>query len=396
MKHKIEALCALAQVILLSYAGSRYNPFQIIRLGLGRLVYLVGPAAASFCLCLLAMLALRPLAIAVDLIDRPGGRKHHTGEVPVVGGLGMLLGIVLGTGLLPLPDWTAGTLLAACAMLVTVGLVDDRFDLSPWTRLSVQIAASLTLILGAGATVNSLGAPFGTPIELDGLTSYVITAVSMIAAVNAFNMLDGMDGLAGALAMVALIALAFLASQGGNAVALSVSVVIMAAVAAFLLSNLPIEFNRNVRCFMGDSGSTLLGISVAWLCVEVSQAATPAAKPMTMLWIVAIPLFDLCWTVIRRSIRGIPPFRSDQGHFHHLVLRAGFGVKGAFVLLVLLAAILAMFGIAIDLAGVSDSWSLVLLVLAGALVVKLLNSPDLIWKMAPRALRHHRRAVSDP
>jgi UDP-GlcNAc:undecaprenyl-phosphate GlcNAc-1-phosphate transferase len=351
---------------------------------------------ASFCLCLLAMLALRPVAFAVNLIDRPGGRKLHKGEVPVVGGLGMLLGIVLGTGILNLPGWNSGTLLAACAMLVTIGLLDDRFDVSPWTRLSVQIAASLTLILGASATVKTLGAPFGETIMLEGPLSYAVTTISMVAAVNAFNMLDGMDGLAGALAMVALIALAFLAGQGGHTVALSVSVVIMAAVAAFLLSNLPIEFNRNVRCFMGDSGSTLLGISVAWLCVEVSQAATPAVRPVTMLWIVAIPLFDLCWTVIRRSSQGIPPFRSDQGHFHHLVLRAGFGVKGAFVLLVLLAASLAIFGIAIDLAGIPDSWSLLLLVIAAAAVIKLLNSPDLIWKMAPRALRHHRRAVSEP
>jgi UDP-GlcNAc:undecaprenyl-phosphate GlcNAc-1-phosphate transferase len=356
-------------------------------------VYLIGPAAASFFLCLLAMLALRPVAIAINLIDRPGGRKHHTGEVPVVGGLGMLLGIVLGTGLLPLADWTAGTLLAASAMLVTVGLLDDRFDLSPWTRLSVQVAASLTLIFGAGATVSSLGAPFGELISLQGSASYVFTAVSMIAAINAFNMLDGMDGLAGALAMVALIALAFLASEGGHTVALSVSVVIMAAVAAFLLSNLPIDFNRNVRCFMGDSGSTLLGISVAWLCVEVSQAPAPVTNPITMLWIVAIPLFDLCWTIIRRSIRGIPPFRSDQGHFHHLVLQAGFGVKWAFILLVLLAALLATFGILVDLAGIPDSWSLGLLVVAGACVVMLLNNPDLLWKLVPPPFRNRRRAA---
>jgi UDP-GlcNAc:undecaprenyl-phosphate/decaprenyl-phosphate GlcNAc-1-phosphate transferase len=358
-------------------------------------VYLIGPAAASFSLCLLAMFALRPVAIAVDLIDRPGGRKGHTGDIPVVGGLGMLLGIILGTGLLPLPDWTAGTLLAACSMLVTVGLIDDRFDLSPWTRLSVQIAASLTLIFGAGTTVNTLGAPFGEPILLHGFASYAATAIAMVAAVNAFNMLDGMDGLAGALAMVALFALAILASQDGQTVSLSVSVVIMAAVAAFLISNLPIELNRSVRCFMGDSGSTLLGILVAWLCVEVSQAETPAAQPITMLWIVAIPLYDLCWTVIRRSIRGIPPFRSDQGHFHHLVLQAGFGVKGAFILLILLAILLATLGIAIDYAGIPDSWSLALLVLAGAFIVKLLNSPDLIWRLVPKAYRNAKQAIPD-
>jgi len=341
------------------------------------------------------MFALRPVAIAVKLIDRPGGRKRHVGEVPVVGGIGMLLGMVLGMGLLPLPDWTAGTLLAACAMLVTVGLIDDRFDLSPWTRLSVQIAASIVLIFGAGAAINTLGAPFGEPIRLEGMTSYVMTAIIIIAAINAFNMLDGLDGLAGALAMVALAALALLASQGGNTVVLYVSVVIMAAVAAFLVSNVPIEFNRNVRCFMGDSGSTLLGVSVAWLCIEASQGSTPIAQPVTMLWIVAIPMYDLCWTVVRRSIRGIPPFRSDQGHFHHLLLQAGFGVEGAFIVLALLALLLASFGVVLDWVGVADSWSLALLVIAGILIVRLLYYTALIRKLVPRALRSANPAISD-
>ncbi len=82
---------------------------------------LIGPAAASFALCLLAMFALRPVAIAVDLIDRPGGRKRHVGEVPVVGGLGMLLGMMLGTGLMPSASEATGVLLAASALLVTSG-----------------------------------------------------------------------------------------------------------------------------------------------------------------------------------------------------------------------------------------------------------------------------------
>ena len=355
-------------------------------------MHLIGPAAASFCLCLLAMFALRPLAIAVKLIDRPGGRKLHVGEVPVFGGLGMLLGMVLGMGLVPLPDQTSGTLLAACAILVTVGLIDDRFGLSPWIRLPAQITAALMLILGARAVVTTLGAPFGEPLQLEGMASYAITVVSVIAAINAFNMLDGMDGLAGALAMVAVAALAILANQSGNFVALAFSVVIMSAVAAFLMSNLPMDANRHHRCFMGDSGSTLLGLSVAWLCIEVSQGPTPAARPVTMLWIVAIPLFDLCWTVIRRTIRGVPPFRSDQGHLHHMVLGAGFGEKGAFILFVVIAVLLASFGIMLDRVGVADSWSLALLVVAGILTVILLSHPERIWKLVPPAFRRARPA----
>lgn len=377
------------------YTSAARFSMVIQAIAYGGHVHLIGPAAASFSLCLLAMFALRPLAIAVKLIDRPGERKLHAGEVPVVGGLGMLLGMVLGMGLLPLPDWTAGTLLAASSILVTVGLIDDRFELSPWTRLPVQIASAVVLIIGARAAVATVGSPFGEEIQLDGIVSFVFTVVIIVAAINAFNMLDGMDGLAGALAIVSLAALAFLAHAGGAVAALSVSVVMMGAVAAFLLSNLPISFNRDVRCFMGDSGSTLLGISVAWLCIAVSQAPDHAARPVTMLWVVALPLYELSWTVIRRTIRGISPFKPDNGHLHHLVLQAGFGVRGAFVLFVALAVLLAFFGVTVDRLGMSDSWSFALLISVGGVIVWLLYQPDLIWKLVPRPLRRGRPVVQD-
>src|SRR5687768_7299311 len=112
--------------------------------GKGRIVLnLLLPAAASFALTLLAIFALRPIAIAVDLVDRPGGRKTHFGDVPIVGGLAMLLGVVLGGGLLPPQAAPPAAFLAACSVLVTVGLVDDRFEISPWARLPVQIVAAM-------------------------------------------------------------------------------------------------------------------------------------------------------------------------------------------------------------------------------------------------------------
>src|SRR5215472_4174334 len=146
-------------------------------------------AAASFFTCWLAIVALRPVAIAVDLVDRPGGRKTHHGEIPVVGGLAMFLGIVLGVGLLRFSAASAGPFLAACAILVTVGLIDDRFDLSPWTRLPGQIAAVFVLIVGSGAMVMTLGNPFGTGvINFSELGALAFTIFIVISAINAFNM----------------------------------------------------------------------------------------------------------------------------------------------------------------------------------------------------------------
>jgi len=349
---------------------------------------LIGPALASFALCLMAIVALRPLAIAVDLIDRPGGRKTHHGEVPIVGGLAMYLGVVLGVGLLPLPDSVGGAFLAACTVLVTVGLIDDRFDLSPWARFPAQISAALVLMIGSGAIVTSLGDLFGNgDVVLSGLGSPLFTIIITIAAINAFNMLDGMDGLAGTTAVTSLIALGVMSWTGAFTTTTGVCFVVGGSVVAFLLFNLPTHLNRAMRCFMGDAGSTLLGFSVAWLCIRVSQGPGETVAPVTTLWAVAMPLYELIWTTLRRLMRGVSPFRPDASHFHHMLLKAGFGVRGAFGVFVVLASVLASIGLLANHYALPDRYSLILLLVVGVGVVGLMYRADLLWKLVPESVR---------
>jgi UDP-GlcNAc:undecaprenyl-phosphate GlcNAc-1-phosphate transferase len=356
------------------------------RFGKGRIVlHLLLPAAASFALTLLAIFALRPLAIAVDLVDRPGGRKTHFGDVPIVGGLAMLLGIVLGGGLLPPQAAPATAFLAACSVLVTVGLVDDRFEISPWARLPVQVIAALILMVGAGAAVTTLGDPLGTgPIEFSTFGSVIFTVAIVMAAINAFNMLDGLDGLAGAIALIGFVALAVVSGADGGA---GQSLVVAGSVAAFLVFNMPSQFNRRVRCFMGDSGSTLLGFCVAWLCLQVSQGAGREVAPVTTLWVVALPVYEVVWSTVRRLLRGTSPFLPDSKHFHHQLLAAGFGVRGTFAILTTLALLLAAFGVVAHYAGLSDTVSFVLLAACGVAVVSLMYRAELLWKLVPDALK---------
>jgi UDP-GlcNAc:undecaprenyl-phosphate GlcNAc-1-phosphate transferase len=357
---------------------------------------LVGPAAASLFACLLAILALRPVAVVVDLVDRPGGRKTHRGEVPIVGGIAMFLGTSLGVGLLS-PSASVGIFLGACAMLVTTGLLDDRFELSPWTRLGVQAAASILMVMGSGISVTTIGNPFGTgPIELSGFGSHALTVLVTIAAINSFNMLDGMDGLAGAMALTGLIGLVWLASGSGLAYEAGVAAAFIGAVAAFLVFNLPARFNRGMRCFMGDAGSMLLGFAVAWLCVRISQQAAVSVAPVTMLWLVALPMYELLWTTLRRLALGVSPFLADRDHFHHLLIRSGLGVRGAFTVFVALATLLAAIGIALNRLGVPDFVSMLLFVLGGCGVTWLMTRAELLLPIVPPGLRRQGLAAGTP
>jgi UDP-GlcNAc:undecaprenyl-phosphate/decaprenyl-phosphate GlcNAc-1-phosphate transferase len=353
----------------------------------------VAAAAGSFFTCWIAIVALRPLAIAVDLVDRPGGRKTHHGDVPVVGGLAMFLGVVLGVGLLPFPSASAGAFLAACAILVTVGLVDDRFDLSPWTRLPGQIAAALVLSVGSGTLVVTLGDPFGTgTINFSQFGAVAFTIFIIISAINAFNMLDGMDGLAGTSALASLLAVAYVSYAAHLPMPLTMSLVIIGAVCAFLFFNVPLRGTARAECFMGDAGSTLLGFCVAWLCIQVSQGATRPVSAVTTLWFVALPLYELVWSTIRRVIRGVSPFKADADHFHHLLLKAGFGTRGAYTVFATLTFLLAGVGLLCSHYKVPDHISLLLLAVLGCITIRLMYGARLFWALVPRSISRGRVA----
>lgn len=348
-----------------------------------------GAAAACFFATLLAMAALRPVAVAVDLVDKPGGRKTHHGEVPVVGGIAMFLGCVFGVGLLPANPFVSAPLLSAGALVVLVGMLDDRFELSPYARLTAHLAAALLVFsTTADLTITTLGSPFGSsPVVFSTTSAAVFSCVAIVGAINAFNMLDGMDGLAGTMAFIALVALAALAAVAGDGAIASVALVSAGAVAAFLIFNIPAPFNRRFRCFMGDSGSTLLGFLLACMCISISQGEGPKISPTTALWVVAIPLYELLWTTLRRVLRGKSPFHPDRAHFHHKLLDAGFGVRGAFFVLICVGLLYAGAGVVIHSLEVHDGISFLAWLLTGLGTVVLMHNASLLWHVVPHSLR---------
>lgn len=348
---------------------------------------LLGCALAAFVTALLAIAALRPLAGVIDLIDRPKGHKAHEGEVPVIGGLAMLLGLLVGVGLTP-PEFQPGfSFAAACSILIVVGLVDDRFDISPWARLPVHAAAAMFALKGAGLMVTQLGDPFGTGvIVLQPIWSQALTLLLIMGAINAFNMLDGMDGLAGATALVGFALFAVTSSADGLSATTFLSLIGIGIVAAFLVFNVPALYNRSFRCFMGDAGSTLLGFVLAWLCIAVSQDSRSSFGPVAVLWFVAMPIYELVWTMVRRLSRGRSPFRPDREHFHHLLQSAGFSVRGAFGVYVTLCVLIGLTGVVLhELLGASDALMFAAFHVLGAAVVVLMYRATVLRRIVPSA-----------
>lgn len=291
------------------------------------------------------LFALRPMAESAGLIDKPGGRKTHHGDIPVVGGIAMFAGLIVASLAGPgLADSTVGLLVVA-AFMVALGVLDDRFNLPPNVRLFAHLSAAIALVYAMQDSVGSLGDLFGTgPISL-GWMSLPFTVVATVALVNAFNMLDGLDGLAGTAGLVAFGGMMVIGRE--NSGVLLVAGSMFGAVAAFLVFNLPLQINSNIRTFMGDAGSTLLGFVLAGLALRMVQPLPDSIgfAPILILWLMPIPIFELFTSTVRRLIKGIPPSQADSGHFHHVLVRAGFSVRAVCALYAIVSLASCLFGI---------------------------------------------------
>ena len=302
----------------------------------------------------LFMFALRPLARGIGLIDRPGGRKSHEGDIPVIGGLAMLAGILVGGILQPGLIENYPYFLAAVVILVVVGAVDDRYELPPSVRFLAQACAVVLMIYGANMVAQDLGSVlFGDVIQL-GWFGPIFTLILVLTAINAFNLFDGSDGVAGIQALIALTFLGFAALMGGAAHALPLIANLIGVVFGFLIFNWPSRRTLHVRAFMGDAGSTMLGFALAWVSVELSQGASRVITPMVVLWVFALPVFDLFSSMLRRVRAGRSPFHADSEHLHHILKRLGLSSRQVAQVILATSATLAGFGVGGYLLGLSD------------------------------------------
>lgn len=327
----------------------------------------------------LFMFALRPLARGVGLIDRPGGRKCHDGDIPIIGGLSMLAGILVGSVVLPGSIEKYPYFLAAVIILVLVGAVDDRYDLPPSVRFLAQACAVVLMIYGADLVASDLGEIwFGNVVQL-GWLAPIFTLVLVLTAINAFNLFDGSDGVAGIQALIALVFLGFVALIGGATGTVPLIANLIGVVFGFLIFNWPSKRTFHVRAFMGDAGSTMLGFALAWVSVDLSQGSDRVITPMVVLWVFALPVFDLFSSMLRRIRAGRSPFHADSEHLHHILKRLGLTSRQVAQIILATSAVLAGFGVGGYLLGLSDS---VLLAcwMAGLFGYYLLFGSNLVFK----------------
>lgn len=308
----------------------------------------------SFLVTLLLLCLFRPLSFKLGLVDNPGGRKKHGGAVPLVGGWA----IFLGFSIMLLPAMMFRTpycifWLAGVALCVISG-IDDRFHLRASSRFIMHLVVITMIALFGKTVIVQLGDLFGTGVLFLGWGSLFFTSFAVVGIINAVNMMDGADGLTACVSLVELSLMLFLAWQRHLTMEVMIIVAFMGTLLAFLLFNFPAKLTEKYKVFLGDAGSTLIGLVLAWLCIRLTQRPD-GYPPALMLWLVALPLMDTLHLMINRKVRGVPAFQADRRHIHHICLQMNCSPKQITLLLSVASLLIGLLGIGLYQAQVPDA-----------------------------------------
>jgi len=342
----------------------------------------------TFVLTLLAIFILIPVANRIGLVDKPQGRKQHVGAIPLIGGISVFTGVAITLSVFGLPGDTHWYYLLCGGTIVILGVFDDFLDLSVKIRLVAQVIIALVMMYGLQLYVANLGDLFGLGAVGLGYIGIPFTVIAVIAAINAFNMIDGIDGLAGMLSGVSFVSLTLMMGIGGQLEHAVLPMVLVFALIPYLMFNLDLVGKGKGKIFMGDAGSMLIGLSVIWLLIIGSQSDSASFRPVTALWVIAIPLMDMVAIMIRRIRKGQSPLIADREHLHHIFLRLGLNSRQALVVITSLAAMLATIGVVGEYLMVPDLIMLLLFLLIFALYSM---SLQYIWRITRFVKRYKAR-----
>ena len=349
-----------------------YTPVQVLRD-----VWWIG--AVGLIVALVITPIVRLIAYRARVVDRPDDLlKPHGRPVAYLGGVAMCVGLLAGLAayvvvmpagprhwaalksdlpslrlgaLMSNPLWKLMAIALACVTIMIVGLVDDVRQIRPRTKVYGQVLAAIILFIGGVGTHMARVIPFLAvylPEPVLMLLSAALLLILVIATCNATNLLDGLDGLCGG--VTAIIALGFVALAvwlalwdrfpGTDQLRVALCLAMAGGVLGFLPYNIP-----PASIFMGDAGSMLLGFFVAAMIALFCQEG-PARWFIAACVVFALPILDTALAVVRRLLGGKSIFTGDRSHLYDQLVDRGMSVKQVVVLFYILAAVAAVFGVA--------------------------------------------------
>ena len=245
----------------------------------------------------------------------------HKGAIPRIGGLAIVAGILIPTAILidldgPYLGIFIGTLLVAA-----LGLFDDLHNVTPSRKLVAVMVIALIPVAGFGVTFDRLTIPGVGDFDI-GWVAYPLSVLWIALLANLVNLIDGMDSLAAGIVAIAAAAFAILSASFGRTDAAVLSAIVCGSTLAFLFHNY-----HPAKIFMGDSGALALGFLLATLSLDGVLKTAAAITLVAPLLVLAVPILDTSFVVLKRLKYGRAPWRADHNHFYHRFMRIGFSQR---------------------------------------------------------------------
>ena len=319
---------------------------------------MISPFVISFLLPVILSLLITPLVIRfanmIGATDKPGERKVHTTVMPRIGGLGIFLSAAISIIIVfsLFPEFfseiveggrTTGILVFCFVSLFSLGFWDDLKPLSPEVKFGVQFALA-ALIYIAGFKISNITNPLGMGMLNVEIIDFPLTILWIVGITNAFNLIDGLDGLTSGVATIACISIFSVAAMSGEMEVALLSLIVAGSLVGFLRYN----FNPG-KIFLGESGSLIIGFSLALLSIQSTAKLTTGFALLFPLLVLALPITDTLVSMLRRLLGSFLKnqsedapsllkrlhgmFSPDKSHIHHRLLSMGLSHRGTVLVL---------------------------------------------------------------
>ncbi|EAG3888682.1 undecaprenyl/decaprenyl-phosphate alpha-N-acetylglucosaminyl 1-phosphate transferase [Listeria monocytogenes] len=307
----------------------------------------------SFAVGIIMVPIIRKFAFRINAVDTPRERHKHTKTTATLGGLAIFISFSVGMIIAPIDKSGFLPIYFGALIIIATGFIDDIFDLSPKWKMLGQILAALCVTVWGDITINFINVPFYGQVDF-GYFAIPLSIIWIVAIVNALNLIDGLDGLAGGISIIALMTIAGMALLLKDVFVAPVALILVAAVAAFLIYNFP-----PASIFMGDTGALFLGYMIAVLSLMGFKNVTFISLLVPLI-ILGVPLSDTFFAIVRRLKERMPISSADRSHIHHRLMALGFTEKQTVLLIYCMALLFSMTGFVFSF---STTWGAMLLLL---------------------------------
>lgn len=307
---------------------------------------IIVPALLAFLGTLWVHPKVLKIAIMKNLVDNPDARKLQRNPVPVMGGVAVFFGILIGICssmfMFNRPD--IFLFISAMLIMLYVGTIDDILYLSARIRFFVEILIIIWLMYANGTSIDSFWGLWGID-TIPAWISWPLTVFAAVGIINAINLIDGVNGLSSGFCFIASVLFSIIFYRTGNIAMATLAVSAAGAIVPFFLHNV---FGNSTKMFIGDGGTlvigTMMSIFVIYILHSGSSCSTYAKDglgliPLT-LSIMSVPIFDTLRVMSMRILRGTSPFHPDRTHLHHIFLELGFSHVGTTISILTLNSII--------------------------------------------------------